>query len=75
LSKNFNNLYASFDAKFLLDCLNSSVSFWGPEVVASVVYNAFYDLQFGLDASAFWDLKNKGNLTNYSATLKVNVAF
>jgi hypothetical protein len=75
LSRNLDNIYTSFDAKLLLDCANSSVSVWGPEVVASVVYNAFYDLQFCLDASAFWDIKGKGKLTNYSATLKVNVVF
>lgn len=75
LSGNFGDIYANLDAKFLLDCAEASTTVWGPEVVASIVYNLFYDVQFGLDGSAFWDVKNDGNLSNYSATLKINVAF
>lgn len=75
ISGNFGDIYTSLDSKLLIDCADSSVAVWGPELVASIVYNLFYDVQFGLDGVAFWDLKNDGKLSNYSATLKINVAF
>lgn len=75
LTGSFGDIYANFDAKLLLDCAESTTKVWGPEVVTSIVYNLFYDVQFGLDGVAFWDLKNDGNFSNYSATLKINIAF
>lgn len=70
-----NNFYTLLDAKFFIECPESELTPAGVEADWSMLVNALYDLQFGLDVAGYYDITPEHKKTNVMATFRFVLVF
>lgn len=70
-----DKIYASFGGKALLAMSKDENKFHGIDASAGLLYNLFSDLQIGCDFGAYIGFGDFKDFSNYSAALKLTLAF
>lgn len=70
-----NNFLTLIEGKFFMECPENAITPAGVEGDLSMIINALYDLQLGIDIAGYYDITPEHRKTNVMATFKFVLVF